>query len=235
MIIGNKRIQSLLKLIKSRILVVDGAMGTSLQDENLTEADFGSDELNGCNEYLVITRPNIISKIHESYLEAGADIIETNTFGATPLVLDEFGIGEKAVEINTIAVKLARAACDKYATPDKPRFVAGSIGPTTKALSVTGGISFDELSLNFKIQAKALVEAGADYLLIETALDTLNIKAAYIGCLDAFEDVGQTLPVAISGTVETMGTMLGGQTVEALYTSIEHMEFLHLEQRLSGI
>ncbi|MBT5953262.1 methionine synthase [bacterium] len=228
MIIGKERIQSLLKLIKSKILVIDGAMGTSLQDENLTETDFGGEELNGCNEYLVITRPNIISKVHESYLEAGADIVETNTFGATPLVLDEFGIGEKAVEINTIAVQLARAACDKYSTPEKPRFVAGSIGPTTKALSVTGGITFDELRLNFKIQAKALVEAGADYLLIETALDTLNIKAAYIGCLDAFEEVGQTLPVAVSGTVETMGTMLGGQTVEALYTSIEHMKPLYI-------
>jgi len=212
----------------SRILLIDGAMGTAIQDLNLTYDDYGSEDLDGCNENLVITRPQIIQTIHEKYLEAGADIIETNTFGATPLVLGEYDLQDKAVEINTLAVKLARAACEKYSTTDRPRFVAGSIGPTTKALSVTGGISFDELADNFYVQSKVLIEAGSDYLLFETALDTLNLKAGYIGVLKAFEELGYRIPIAISGTIETMGTMLAGQGVEALYTSVAHMDPLYI-------
>ncbi len=220
--------KSLSQLLKEKILILDGAMGTALQERNLTPADFGGEEFDGCNEHLVLTRPDVIQEVHEAYLEAGADIVETNTFGGTNFVLGEYGLEDKVEIINKKAVELARKACDNYSTPTRPRFVAGSIGPTTKALSVTGGISFDDLTFSFYEQAKVLTEAGSDYLLIETALDTLNIKAAYIGILRAFDELNKTIPIAISGTIETMGTMLAGQSVEALYTSIEHMNPLYI-------
>lgn len=127
--------------LKKRILVLDGAMGTAIQDLNLTAEDFGGPEYEGCNEYLVHTRPDVISGIHEAYLKAGADIIETDTFGGTPVVLDEFGLGDKTHTLNEQAARLARRAAEKHSTADRPRFVAGSIGPTTKAISVTGGIT----------------------------------------------------------------------------------------------
>src|SRR3954468_20878133 len=139
--------------LNKRILVLDGAMGTAIQDKNLSAEDFGGADLEGCNEYLVITRPEIIQGIHEQYLAAGCDIVETNTFGATPLVLDEYGLGARAHEINREAARLARQAADRYSTPAQPRFVAGSIGPTTKAISVTGGVTFEELEKNFHAQA----------------------------------------------------------------------------------
>ncbi|RAP31594.1 methionine synthase [Candidatus Marinamargulisbacteria bacterium SCGC AG-343-D04] len=216
------------KLFREKIMLLDGAMGTALQDRNLSANDFGGEDLDGCNENLVLTRPEIIQEIHEEYLEAGADIVETNTFGGANFVLGEYGLESKVEEINSKAVELAKAACKKFSTPEKPRFVAGAMGPTTKALSVTGGISFDDLSYSFYEQAKALTAAGSDFLLLETALDTLNIKAAYIGILRAFEELGQEIPIAISGTIETMGTMLAGQSVEAFYTSVEHMNPLYI-------
>ena len=215
------------QLLTKKILIIDGAMGTAIQDYNLSEKDFGGEAYDGCNEYLVLTKPDIIQAIHESYLEAGADIIETNTFGGTNFVLGEYGLEDKVKEINTKAVELAKAACKKYAN-DKPRFIAGAMGPTTKALSVTGGISFDDLSFSFYEQAKALIEAGVDYLFLETALDTLNLKAAYIGIIKARDELKQDTPLAISGTIETMGTMLAGQAVEAFYTSVEHMNPLYI-------
>ncbi len=138
------RTAALIAALKSRVLVIDGAMGTAIQAENLDAQDFGGAEYEGCNEYLVITRPKVISAIHESYLAAGCDIVETNTFGGTPLVLDEYGLGNRAPEINRVAAELARAAAEKFSTPNHPRFVAGSIGPTTKAITVTGGVTFDE-------------------------------------------------------------------------------------------
>ena len=131
------------ELLKKRILVLDGAMGTAIQGHHLTAADFGGTELEGCNENLVLTRPDIIQGIHESYLKAGCDIVETNTFGATPLVLEEYGLGAKAYEINVAAARLAKKACEKHETAERQRFVAGSIGPTTKAISVTGGVTFE--------------------------------------------------------------------------------------------
>ena len=219
---------SLHQLLKQRVLVIDGAMGTALQEKNLSPADFGGEAYDGCNEHLVLTKPEAIYDVHCAYLEAGADIIETNTFGGTPLVLQEYDLQDQCVAINTKAVHLAKEACKHYSTPERPRFVAGSMGPTTKALSVTGGISFDELAQEFYYQAKPLIEAGADYLLFETALDTLNLKASYIGTLRAFEELGITIPIALSGTIETMGTMLAGQTAEAFYTSIEHMNPLYI-------
>ncbi|MBI3544725.1 MAG: homocysteine S-methyltransferase family protein, partial [Deltaproteobacteria bacterium] len=214
--------------LDKRILVLDGAMGTAIQDKNLAADDFGGPDLEGCNEYLVITRPQVISDIHEAYLKAGCDVVETNTFGGTPLVLDEYGLGARAHEINLAAAKLARAAADKFSTPDKPRFVAGSIGPTTKAISVTGGVTFDVLADNFYAQAKALAEGGVDYLLLETCQDTRNIKAAFVGIDRLFAELGRELPVAVSGTIEPMGTMLAGQSVEALYTSLMHRDLLYI-------
>lgn len=218
----------LLDAANKRILVLDGAMGTAIQARNLSAEDFGGSHLEGCNENLVLTRPDVILDIHRQYLKAGADIVETNTFGGTPLVLGEYGLSEKAVEINKKAVELARQACAEFETQDKPRFVAGSIGPTTKALSVTGGITFEALIEEFYVQSKALVEAGADYLLIETAQDSRNIKAALLAIEKVEKELSTKCLVAISGTIETMGTMLGGQTVDALLASVMHRDLLYI-------
>jgi len=214
--------------LEKKILIIDGAMGTMLQQENLTAEDFGGEELEGCNENLVLTRPDVLAKIHRAYLEAGADIICTNTFGGTPLVLNEYGLGSKAEEINKRAVEIALSAAQEYSTDEWPRFVAGAIGPTTKTLSVTGGISFDELSENFYVQAKALIEGGAQLLLLETSQDMLNVKAASLAVSRAFQDTGKTLPVMLSATIEPMGTTLAGQTIEAFYISIEHIKPLSI-------
>lgn len=216
--------QNLEQLLKERILILDGAMGTMIQQANLTEEDFGGAELDGCNEMLVLTRPDVITSIHEQYLEAGADILETNTFGATSVVLADYDIPEKAREINLAAARLAREAADKYSTPEKPRFVAGALGPTTKTLSVTGGVTFDELVESYYEQALALIEADVDALLLETSQDTLNVKAGSIGIRNAFEKLGKELPIMISGTIEPMGTTLAGQSIESFYISLEHLK-----------
>ncbi|MEZ7171974.1 methionine synthase [Sporosarcina sp. OR05] len=210
--------------LEKRILLLDGAMGTMLQAEDLSADDFGGEEYEGCNEYLNLLRPDILDKIHRGYLEAGADVICTNTFGGTPLVLDEFSLGHRAVEINKKAVEIAKKCAVDYSTPEWPRFVAGAIGPTTKTLSVTGGITFDKLSEDFYVQAKALIEGGADLLLMETSQDMLNVKAGTIGIKRAFDETGIELPIMISGTIEPMGTTLAGQSIEAFYISIEHIK-----------
>ncbi|MCM0606107.1 MAG: methionine synthase [Xanthomonadaceae bacterium] len=222
------RSKLLIENLKNRILVLDGAMGTALQDKNLTAKDFGGEALEGCNENLILTRPDIISSIHENYLKSGCDIIETNTFGGTPLVLDEYGLGSKTVEINKIGTELAVAACKKFDSNDKPRFVAGSIGPTTKAISVTGGITFEELIKNFYAQAKALYEGGADYFLIETCQDTRNIKACLLAIDQLNDEVDEIIPSAVSGTIEPMGTMLAGQSVDALMAALSGRDLLYL-------
>lgn len=214
---------SLQEIMKDRILILDGAMGTMIQQVQLGPQDFGGEELEGCNEMLVLTRPDVIEEIHEKYLEAGADLIETNTFGATSVVLAEYDIPEKASEINVKAAEIARRAADKFSTPDKPRYVVGAMGPTTKTLSVTGGVTFDELVASYKEQALALIEGRVDALLLETSQDTLNVKAGSIGIRQAFESSGTTLPVMISGTIEPMGTTLAGQNIEAFYISLEHL------------
>lgn len=215
--------QPISEQINKRILVMDGAMGTMLQNAELTPKDFGGEEYDGCNEHLVLTAPAVISRIHRQYLEAGADIIETNTFGATSLVLDEYNLGYKAYEINKIAAILAVKEAEKATTEDRPRYVAGSIGPTTKTLSVTGGTTFDELSASYEEQTIGLVDGGVDLLLLETSQDLLNVKAAYTGIQRAFEQTGKNLPLIISGTIEPMGTTLAGQTIDSFYISIEHM------------
>lgn len=209
--------------LNERILLLDGAMGTMLQAEDLSPEDFGGEAYDGCNENLNLTRPDVIRNIHAAYLEAGADIISTNTFGGTPLVLDEFDLGDRAEEINRQAAILAREQADAYSTPEWPRFVAGAIGPTTKTLSVTGGTTFEDLSEHFYVQAKALIEGGADLLLMETSQDMLNVKAGTIGIRRAFVETGTELPIMISGTIEPMGTTLAGQSIEAFYLSIEHI------------
>jgi len=207
-----------------KILILDGAMGTMLQQANLTAADFGGEEFDGCNELLNITRPDVIRSIHEKYLEAGSDIIETNTFGATNIVLAEYDIPDRDEEINLAAAKLAREAVDAFSTPEWPRYVAGAMGPTTKTLALTGGVTFDELVHSYYRQAKALILGGVDLLLLETAQDTLNVKAGGIGIRQAFDELGRELPVMISGTIEPMGTTLAGQNIEAFYISIEHLK-----------
>jgi 5-methyltetrahydrofolate--homocysteine methyltransferase len=209
--------------MQHRILILDGAMGTMIQQQNLSEDDFGGKEYDGCNEFLTITRPDVILAIHREYLAAGADIIETNTFGGTPLVLAEYGLAERAREINRRAAELARQAADEFATVDWPRFVAGSMGPTTKSLSVTGGTTFDALVDAYAEQAIGLIEGGVDLLLLETSQDLLNVKAASLGIARAFDLTGKRLPLMISGTIEPMGTTLGGQTIDALYLAVEHL------------
>lgn len=214
--------------LKERVLVLDGGTGSALQEENLTAKDFGGDELEGCNENLVFTRPDVVKRLHTRYLGAGADIVETNTFGATPLVLGEYGLSDKAYQVNLLASQFAREACKEFSTPEWPRFVAGSIGPTTKAISLTGGITFDELEKHYFEQARGLYDGGTDYFLIETCNDTTNIKA----CLAAIDrlhlQVADPLPVAISGTIEPMGSMLAGQPVDALITSLLHRDLLYV-------
>ncbi|MGG4483318.1 methionine synthase [Paenibacillus illinoisensis] len=214
---------SLHDALKQRILILDGAMGTMIQQVDLTGADFGGEDLDGCNEMLVLTRPELIQRIHEEYLEAGADLIETNTFGATSVVLAEYDIQDRAREINLEAARIARAAADRFSTPDSPRYVVGAMGPTTKTLSVTGGVTFQELIDSYSEQAVALIEGGVDALLLETSQDTLNVKAGSIGIQQAFEQSGMKLPLMISGTIEPMGTTLAGQNIESFYISLEHL------------
>lgn len=209
--------------MQKKILILDGAMGTMIQQADLSAEDFGGEEYEGCNEYLNVTRPDLIRQIHEKYLEAGADIIETNTFGGTRLVLAEYNLQDRTREINREAARLAVEAANKWSTPEWPRFVAGSMGPTTKTLSVTGGTTFDELADNYYEQAKALIEGGVDLLLLETAQDTLNVKAGSVGIKKAFAETGVELPVMLSGTIEPMGTTLAGQNIESFYISLEHL------------
>ena len=216
--------QSIFTALAERILVIDGAMGTQLQARNLTAADFGGAEYEGCNEYLTITRPDVIEDVHRAYLAAGADIVESNTFGSTDIVLAEYGLQDQVFELNRQAVLSARRACDALSTPEKPRWVAASMGPTTRTISVTGGVTFDQLVQAFRGQTLGLLAGGVDLLLLETAQDTLNLKAAAEGIRLAFAESGQRVPLMVSGTIEATGTMLAGQGVEALYTSLAHLE-----------
>src|SRR3984893_2329543 len=220
---------ALRELLRERILVLDGAMGTMLQQENLTAADFGGPHLEGCNENLNLTRPDVVLGVHRKYLEAGADIIETNTFGSTPLVLAEYGLGDRAREISRHAAELATQAVSQFAKGSKPRFVAGSMGPTTKAISVTGGVTFSQLHKNYLEQARGLIEGGADVLLLETCQDTRNIKAGILAIQDLSREIGAPIPLMISATIEAMGTMLAGQGILARRSSLDHVESLALE------
>jgi len=220
------RQRALFEALEERILVLDGALGTMLQQAGLTPADFGGPALDGCNEVLVETRPDVVLGIHRAYFEAGAGIVETNSFGATPIVLAEYGLEGRARELNRAAAALARQAASEFSTPGKPHFVGGSMGPTTKAISVTGGVTFDALRDAYYEQALGLIEGGADILLVETCQDTRNIKAALLAiqCLD--RELGFRTPVIVSGTIEATGTMLAGQAADALCASVSHVALL---------
>lgn len=208
----------LTELLNERIVIIDGGMGTSIDDYNLSEIDFGAKKYEGCNEYLVITRPDIIEEIHLAYLEAGADIIETNTIGGNSIVLAEYGLESRTREINCQAAKIAKKAARKY--PD--RFVAGAIGPTTKSIIVTGDITYDEMKENYYQQALGLLEGECDLFLIETSQDTLNIKAAYHAIEQAQIELEKSIPVLISVSILEWGTMLAGHDIETLYNAVRH-------------
>jgi 5-methyltetrahydrofolate--homocysteine methyltransferase len=222
------RTAALIEELDGRLLVLDGATGTGLQDAELTAEDFGGPDLDGCNENLCLTRPQVVIDLHAGYLAAGADIVETNTFGGTPLVLAEYGLEDRAFEINRVAAELARRACARFAEAGRPRFVCGSMGPTTKAISVTGGVTFEELQEHYRVQALGLMAGGADYLLLETCQDTRNVKAGALAIERAFVEAGWRLPVAVSVTIEPTGTMLAGQDAEALAISLAHLDLLYL-------
>ena len=222
----NLRVSQLKSLLQERILLIDGAMGTAIQALDLGPDDFGGPEYEGCNENLILTRPDAIAQIHQGYLDAGADILETNTFGATPVVLADYNLAHEARRINREAAQLARRLAAAASTPEKPRFVAGSMGPTTKSISVTGGIDFDGLAESYVEQALGLIEGGVDLLLLETSQDTINVKAGLEGIDRASAELGQPVAVAVQGTVEPMGTLLAGQDAEAFYTSLAHRDLL---------
>ncbi|HWB82560.1 MAG TPA: methionine synthase [Bryobacteraceae bacterium] len=228
MTIPEERRKALAEILEQRVLVLDGAMGTMLQQRHLTAEDFGGVSLEGCNENLVITRPDVVLGIHRAYFEAGSDVVETNSFGGTGIVLAEYGLQDEVHKLNFTAAQLARQAADEFSTTAKPRFVAGSMGPTTKAITVTGGVTFPQLVENFYHQAKALVDGGVDILLVETCQDTRNIKAALLGIERLRCERGERLPVMVSGTIEATGTMLAGQTADAFCASIAHADLLSI-------
>ena len=214
-----QRGKELIELIRERILVMDGGMGTMLQSYQLTAADFGGPELEGCNEHLNLTRPDVVRKIHQAYFSAGSDMVETNTFGSMPTVLAEYDLSERSLEISEAAARIAREAAASF---HGPRFVAGSMGPTTKTITVTGGITFEQLLDSYRTQATGLLQGGVDALLLETTQDTRNIKAGIIAVQEAFRATGLRVPLMLSATIEPMGTMLAGQTIDAFYASVEH-------------
>jgi 5-methyltetrahydrofolate--homocysteine methyltransferase len=226
------------ELLRQRILVIDGAMGTMIQRHRLGEAEFRGErlaahpkDLKGNNDLLVLTQPQVIAEIHAQYLAAGADIIETNTFGATSIAQEDYGLAHLAREMNEVAARLAREAADRYATPEQPRFVAGAIGPTPRTASISPdvndpgarNVTFDELRAAYREQAEALLAGGCDLFLVETIFDTLNAKAALFALDELMEDSGERLPVVVSGTVtDASGRILSGQTVAAFWHSVRH-------------
>lgn len=242
------RAKQLPHTLRERIVILDGAMGTMIQRFKLGEAQYrgegydGDDgagrrfadfphDVKGNNELLSLTRPDVIRDIHEKYLAAGADLIETNTFGATTVAQEDYHMADLAREMNLRSAQLARAACDKYSTPGHPRYVAGALGPTPKTASISPdvndpgarNIDFDTLRQAYFEQAVALIEGGADVMLVETIFDTLNAKAALFAVEEAFAHTGEVLPVMISGTVtDASGRILSGQTVTAFWHSVRH-------------
>jgi 5-methyltetrahydrofolate--homocysteine methyltransferase len=234
------RAQALPELLAKRIMILDGAMGTMIQRFKLTEAQYRGErfkdfpkDVKGNNELLSLTRPDVISDIHERYLAAGADLIETNTFGATTVAQADYDMADLAFEMNLESAKLARAACDKFSTPDKPRYVVGALGPTPKTASISPdvndpgarNVTFEQLRAAYYEQTQALVEGGADVLMVETIFDTLNAKAALFAIDEYFDASGERLPLIISGTVtDASGRILSGQTVTAFWHSVRHAQ-----------
>jgi 5-methyltetrahydrofolate--homocysteine methyltransferase len=232
--------QALPPLLEKRIAILDGAMGTMIQRFRLTEADYRGErfrehakDLKNNGDLLVLTRPQVVRDIHEGYLAAGADIIETNTFGANAIAQEDYGLGHVARELNVEAAKLARAAADKFSTPDHPRFVAGALGPTPRTASISPDVNdpgarnvdFEQLRAAYHEQVEGLIEGGVDLLLVETIFDTLNAKAALFAIDEVFVATGERLPVIISGTVtDASGRILSGQTVSAFWYSVRHAQ-----------
>lgn len=231
-------------ILKERIMVIDGAMGTMIQRHKLEEKDFRGERfkdhqypLKGNNDLLSITRPDIIKDIHRQYFEAGADIIETNTFSGTSIAQADYHLQSIVYELNFQSAKIAREVADEFTKkePHKPRFVAGSMGPTNKTASLSPdvnnpgyrAITFDELVVAFKEQAKGLIDGGSDMLLLETVIDTLNVKAALFGIQELFDEIGKALPIMVSGTItDASGRTLSGQTTEAFLISVSHVPLL---------
>ncbi|MFZ2652626.1 MAG: homocysteine S-methyltransferase family protein [Burkholderiaceae bacterium] len=232
------RAAELPRILASRIVVLDGAMGTMIQRYKLGEADYRGErfaghprDLKGNNELLQLTQPAVIAAIHDAYLAVGADIIETNTFGATRIAQQDYGLEELSFEMNVAAARLARSACDRYNSADKPRFVAGALGPTPRTASISPdvndpaarNVTFDELRAAYFEQAQALLEGGCDLFLLETIFDTLNAKAAIFALDELMEKRGERIPVIVSGTVtDASGRILSGQTVSAFWNSVRH-------------
>jgi 5-methyltetrahydrofolate--homocysteine methyltransferase len=232
------RAQALPAILEKRIAILDGAMGTMIQRFKLSEADYRGErfkdfpkDVKGNNELLSLTRPDVIRDIHEGYLAAGADMIETNTFGATTIAQDDYHMADLAIEMNRASAALARAACDKFSTPDKPRYAVGALGPTPKTASISPDVNdpgarnvdFESLRKAYFEQTQALVEGGVDVLLVETIFDTLNAKAALFAIEEYFAASGERLPLIISGTVtDASGRILSGQTVTAFWHSVRH-------------
>jgi 5-methyltetrahydrofolate--homocysteine methyltransferase len=238
--------EELLQALSERILVLDGAMGTMIQQHQLSEEDFRGEQfknhsqpLKGNNDILSLTKPEIIKSIHKQYFEAGADIVETNTFSGTSIAQADYGLQDIVYDLNYQSAKIAKEVADEFTklTPDKPRFVAGSIGPTNKTASMSPdvnnpgfrAISFDELVIAYQEQVKGLVDGGADILLVETVFDTLNAKAALFAINQVFEEKNIQLPIMVSGTItDNSGRTLSGQTTEAFLISISHMPLLSI-------
>ncbi len=212
-----------LDALSERVMVFDGAMGTSIQDLELTAADYGG--LEGCNEHLVLCNPGIIEGIHRGFLAAGADVLETDTFGGSRLKLAEYGLGDRTYEVNFAAAQLARRLADEFSTPNRPRFVAGSMGPTGMLPSSSdptlSNITFDELANIFAEQARPLVEGGCDLLLIETVQDILEAKAAVAGINRYFRESGRRVPLQVQVTLDTNGRMLLGTDIAAALVTLE--------------
>ena len=242
--IAYTRAAALPDILRQRLVILDGAMGTMIQRFKLTEAQYRGErfadfhrDVKGNNELLSLTRPDVIRDIHEKYLAAGADLIETNTFGATSIAQADYDMAHLAREMNVESAKLARAACDKYSTPEHPRFVAGALGPTPKTASISPDVNdpgarnvdFEQLRAAYFEQTEALIEGGADVILVETIFDTLNAKAALFAIDEFFEKSGERLPIMISGTVtDASGRVLSGQTVTAFWYSVRHAQPLSI-------
>jgi 5-methyltetrahydrofolate--homocysteine methyltransferase len=220
-----ERNQALRDILAQRVLVIDGAMGTMIHAAPLSiETDYLGRE--NCPEILNVTRPDVIRDIHSQYLAAGADIIETNTFGGARIALLDNKLDDRCYELNFAAARIAREIADEFSTPDKPRFVAGSMGPTNKDVSITASTTFQDIRAGYYEQAKGLVEGGADFLLIETCFDTASLKAGLVAVEQLEKDLGRRIPVIASVTIERTGTMLGGQPIDALYASIGNHDLL---------
>lgn len=238
--------ENIASILEKRILVLDGAMGTMIQRYTLTEEDFRkgwfedhASPLKGNNDLLSLTRPDIISDIHKAYLEAGADIIETNTFSGTWIAQADYHLEKAVYDINFYGAKIAKEACDEFTAknPDKPRFVAGSIGPTNRTASISPdvndpgyrAITFDQLVDAYSEQTRALIDGGCDILLVETIFDTLNAKAALYAIDEVLEERGLSLPIMVSGTItDASGRTLTGQTTDAFLVSVQHMPLLSI-------